>query len=291
MSDRQHAGPGGAGEAPGLDGTVPPRRPATVVPALVRSTHPGPALAVVVLSLLLGVAAGLETGRLLLVGLAVLAGQLSVGWSNDLIDEARDRAVGRTDKPLAAGQVSTATVRIACGSALVATLVLSLACGLVAGTVHLLCVASAWSYNAGVKSTVWSWAPYAASFGGLVVFVSLAGEPARLPPWWAPVAAALLGVGAHLLNVLPDLDEDQATGVRGLPHRIGARLLPAVATSVLVLASVVVVWGAGVTQASVAALVLVGLLGVVALVGRGRLPFLAAVGIALTDVVLLVTAG
>ncbi|MDF3045411.1 MAG: hypothetical protein K0R30_1639, partial [Ornithinibacter sp.] len=70
------------------------------------------------------------------------------------------------------------------------------------------------------------------------------------------------------------------------------RLLPAVATSVLVLASVVVAAGTGISRASsVAALVLVGLLGVVALVGRGRLPFLGAVGIALTDVVLLVTAG
>jgi 4-hydroxybenzoate polyprenyltransferase len=292
MSERQHAGAGDAGRGRGADDEVARRRPATVVPALVRAAHPGPALAVVVLSLLLGVAAGLAADRLLLVGLAVLTGQLSVGWSNDLIDEARDRAVGRTDKPLAAGQVSTATVRVACGSALVATLVLSLACGLVAGTVHLLCVASAWAYNAGVKSTVWSWAPYAASFGGLVVFVSLAAEPAELPPWWAPVAAALLGVGAHLLNALPDLDEDRATGVRGLPHRIGARLLPAVATSVLVLASVVVAAGTGISRASsVAALVLVGLLGVVALVGRGRLPFVAAVGIALTDVVLLVTAG
>ena len=73
---------------------------------LVRAAHPGPALTVVVLSLLLAVAADLSPGRVLLVGLAVLAGQLSVGWSNDLIDQERDRAVGRTDKPLAAGEVT-----------------------------------------------------------------------------------------------------------------------------------------------------------------------------------------
>ena len=52
-----------------------------------------------------------------------------------------------------------------------------------------------------------------------------------------PVAGALLGVGAHLVNALPDLADDEATGVRGLPHRLGPRWTPPVATAVLVLAS------------------------------------------------------
>ena len=267
-----------------------PRGARGTIRPLVRAAHAGPAFAVVVLTLLLGVAADLDAGRLVLVGLAVLTGQLSVGWSNDLIDEARDRAVGRTDKPLVAGEVTRATVRLACTVAVVTTVVLSLACGLWAGVVHLFCVASAWAYNARLKSTVWSWAPYAASFGGLVVFVSLAGRPPELPPSWVPLAAALLGVGAHLLNVMPDLAQDEATGVRGLPHRLGPRLLPAVATSVLVLASAVVVVGTGMTRGSVAVLVLVGILAGATVVGRGRVPFLAAIGIALADVVLLVTA-
>ncbi len=259
--------------------------------ALLRATHPGPALAVVALSVLLGVAAGLPADRLVLVALAVLTGQLSVGWSNDLLDEARDRAVGRTDKPLAAGEVRARTVRTACAVSVLATVVLSLACGVLAGTVHLLCVASAWAYNAGLKSTAWSWAPYAVSFGGLVVFVWLAAEPPALPPWWMPPAAALIGVGAHLLNALPDLAEDERTGVHGLPHRLGARRLPAVAATVLVTASVVVALGAGIARiSSVVALVAVALLAVVAVVRPGRVPFVAAVGIALVDVVLLVTA-
>lgn len=257
--------------------------------ALLRAAHAGPALAVVVLAVLLGVAADLSPGRVLLVGLAVLAGQLSVGWSNDLLDEARDRAVGRPDKPLAAGAVGTRAVRRACAAAVVATVVLSLACGWWAGVVHLLCVASAWAYNLGLKATAWSWAPYAFSFGGLVVFVALAASPPALPPWWMPVAGALLGVGAHLLNVLPDLADDAATGVRGLPHRIGARWLPLVSTVVLAAGSVVVALGAGLGATStVVALVLVAVLAALVLAGRGRLPFLAAVGIALVDVVLLV---
>ena len=262
------------------------------MPALLRAAHAGPALAVVVLSVLLGVAADLDVRRLVLVGLAVLAGQLSVGWSNDLLDEARDRAVARTDKPLAAGEVSTTTVRAACTAAVLATVALSLACGVAAGLVHLLCVTSAWVYNAGLKATAWSWLPYAVSFGGLTVFVHLAGQPSLLPPWWVPVAAALLGVGAHLLNVLPDIADDEANGIRGLPHRIGTRLLPASAVAVLVAATLVVVVGAGVNRpGSLIALSAVGVLGAVALTGRGRWPFLTAIGIALTDVALLVAAG
>jgi 4-hydroxybenzoate polyprenyltransferase len=261
------------------------------VPALLRAAHGGPALAVVVLAVLLAVADDLSPERVALVGLAVLAGQLSVGWSNDLIDEARDRAVVRPDKPLATGEVSTATVRIACALAVLAVVPLSLACGRAAGIVHLLTVASAWAYNLGLKATAWSWLPYAFSFGGLVVFVALAGEPPELPPWWTPVAGALLGVGAHLVNALPDLADDEATGIRGLPHRIGARRLPVVATAVLCTGSLVVAVGTGLARVgSVAVLAAVGALAVVAVTGRGRAPFLAAIGIALLDVVLLVTA-
>jgi len=262
------------------------------VSGLLRAAHPGPTLAVVVLAVLLAVSDGLPAGRVALVAAAVLAGQLSIGWSNDLIDERRDRAVGRADKPLAAGEVPTGVVRACCALAVVAVVPLSLACGWAAGVVHLVSVGAGWLYNAGLKSTAWSWAPYAVAFGGLVVFVSLAASPAALPPWWMPVAGALLGVGAHLLNVLPDLGDDAATGVRGLPHRLGARLLPVVATAVLVAGSLVVVLGAHLGGAwSLAGLVVVAALAALALTRSGRAPFLAAIGIALTDVVLLLAAG
>ena len=104
-----------------------------------------------------------------LVVAAVLTGQLSIGWSNDLIDLARDRAVGREDKPLVDGRVSERTVRVACALAVVATVPLSLACGWLAGPVHLVCVAAGWAYNLGAKATPWSWLPYAVAFGGLPV--------------------------------------------------------------------------------------------------------------------------
>ena len=65
--------------------------------------------------------------------------------------------------------------------------------------------------------------PYVVCFGLLPVFVVLGCPGTPAPPWWLPVAGGLLGAGAHFANVLPDLDDDAATGVRGLPHRLGAR--------------------------------------------------------------------
>jgi 4-hydroxybenzoate polyprenyltransferase len=254
---------------------------------LVAASHPGPALAVTVLAGLLALAQGLSpaTGALLVA--AVLAGQLTVGWSNDLVDRARDRAAGRTDKPLADDGAPVAVVRTACALAVVACTGLSLALGTAAGLVHLACVASAWAYNLGLKATVWSWLPYAVSFGGLTAVVTLADG--QVPPWWWPVGAALLGVAAHLLNVLPDLADDAATGVRGLPHRLGARRIAPVAAVVLTAASAVVLVGAAPPLAVTvtAALVVLGL-GAVVVAGRGRAPFAAAVAVALVDALLLV---
>jgi 4-hydroxybenzoate polyprenyltransferase len=265
-------------------------RPApSVVRTLVAASHPGPALAVTVLAGLLALAQGLPPATSALLVAAVLAGQLTVGWSNDLVDRTRDRAAGRTDKPLAVDDAPVAVVRAACALAVLACVGLSLALGTAAGLVHLACVASAWAYNLGLKATVWSWLPYAVSFGGLTAVVTLADGQA--PPWWWPLGAALLGVGAHLLNVLPDLADDAATGVRGLPHRLGPRRIAPVAAVVLVAASAVVLLGAAPPLAvTVGAAVVVLGLGTVVVAGRGRAPFVAAVGVALVDALLLVVA-
>lgn len=262
---------------------------ASALRGLVVAAHAGPTVAVTALFALLGIAQGLDPGRWVLVVGAVLTGQLTIGWSNDLLDRGRDIATGRHDKPLATGEVSVAAVRTACAVALAACVVLSLACGLLAGLVHLGCVAAGWAYNLGLKAGVWSWLPYATTFGGLTAFVALADGVA--PPWWWPAGAALLGVGAHLLNVLPDLDDDAATGVHGLPHRLGPRRIAPVAAAVLVTATAVVVGGAA-PPLPVGLVALVAVLALAALVvrGSGRLPFLAAILIALVDATLLVVA-
>ncbi len=257
--------------------------------ALLRAAHIGPTLAVTAITVALAVKADLTPGRALLVVAAVFTGQLSIGWSNDLIDLSRDVQSGRVEKPLTTGAVDVRLVTLACRAAVVATAVLSLAVGWVPGLVHLVLVASGWAYNLGLKSTIWSWLPYAVAFGSLPVFVSLAQPSGALPDWWAPVAGALLGVGAHFVNVVPDLADDAATGVRGLPHRLGARGSVLVATALLVLASVALTVVAPPSRGPLTwvTLAVVLALAVVSLTSAGRTPFRAAVAIALLDVVAL----
>lgn len=189
---------------------------------LLRACHPLPSAVVTALVGALAVAWGRGPAGVLLVVLAVLSGQLAVGWCNDAVDADRDRLAGRSDKPVATGAVSRRATASAATAAGLACVPLSLASGLLAGTVHLAGVLGALAYDLGVKATAWSWLPYAIGFAALPSFVvlGLPGTPA--PAWWLIGAGALLGVGVHGANVLPDLGDDAATGVRGLPHRLGA---------------------------------------------------------------------
>jgi 4-hydroxybenzoate polyprenyltransferase len=196
-------------------------------------------VAVTLATTALAVAAGHGVGGILLVGAAILTGQLSIGWLNDLLDVSRDEAAHRVDKPLARGEVPAQVVRRAVLLAALACVPLSLALGVAAGAVHLVAVASAWAYDLGLKATVLSWAPYAVSFGLLPAIVTLALPGAPLPPGWAIGSAALLGVGAHFLNVVPDIEEDLRAGVRGLPQRLGGTASRVVGAALLAAACTV----------------------------------------------------
>ena len=259
--------------------------------ALLLASHPAPCAAVTLLTALLAAGVGHTFLRGLLVTAAVGTGQLTIGWSNDLIDAARDRETGRQDKPVAKGLVSAKLVGRATAVALVACVVLSLACGLRSGSVHLLLgVSSGWAYNLVLKRTVWSAVPYALAFGSLPAVVTLALPEPHLPAWWTLAVGALLGVGAHLLNALPDLADDARTGIHGLPHRLGAGRVRVLAPLVLLAASALAAIGPGRADSPGpwVALGLCGALAALAVAGRGRLPFLAAIAIALVDVVSLV---
>src|SRR5450759_1688986 len=78
---------------------------------LARACHLGPTLAVTALVTTVAVGAGAGGRVSALIGAAVLAGQLSVGWSNDWIDAERDLSFGRRDKRTVAGSVTTHAVR------------------------------------------------------------------------------------------------------------------------------------------------------------------------------------
>jgi len=221
---------------------MPRTQPSTAV-ALALSTHPGPGLAVSVVTALLGLGVGLEPWRIALLALAMLAGQCSVGLSNDWIDAARDTAVGRADKPVARGWVSAEAVRTAAFATAALALVLTIPLGGVALAVHTLFIASAWAYNLGLKKTVFSVVPYIVSFGSLPLLATTALPQPSTAPWWGLGAGALLGVSAHIANVLPDLADDAATGVRGMPHRLGRRASGLLIAGSLAAASALIAFG------------------------------------------------
>ena len=200
---------------------VPPG-PWQRVRAMALATHLGPTVAVTTVATLLALAAGVTGWRVGLVGLAVLAGQASIGWSNDWLDADRDRAVARADKPVVQGALSPTGLRSAALVAVVVAVALSLALGVVPGLLLLGVVAGGWAYNAGLKRTAASLLPYLVAFGSLPAGVVAAAPGTPAAPWWLVGAGAALGGAAHLANVAPDLEDDLATGVRGLPHRLGA---------------------------------------------------------------------
>jgi 4-hydroxybenzoate polyprenyltransferase len=213
--------------------------------ALARATHPGPTISVTIVALVLGVTVDLSFLHLVILGFVVLSGQISIGLSNDWLDAQRDRTVGRTDKPVAAGLVRLETVRAGAVAAAVASVASSIILGPWVTIVNAVFIASAWSYNLGLKSTAYSVAPYILSFGLLPLIATLSRADSAQAAWWAMGMGALLGVAAHFANVLPDLDDDRRTGIRGLPHRLGRMPSGIVLGLALVAASGLAVYGLG----------------------------------------------
>ncbi|WP_193510125.1 UbiA family prenyltransferase [Cryobacterium sp. BB736] len=207
-----------------------------VTAALFRASHPGPSLAVAVITALIGVGVGLEPWRVVVLTVAVLLGQFSVGLSNDWLDAERDRLTGRRDKPIASGEVAARTAIVVSLVSLVLAILLTLPLGPAAVVAHLVFISAGWTYNLWLKGTLASVVPYTVGFGSLPLIATLSLAEPRLAHAWAIVAAALLGSGAHFANALPDFDADAATGIRGLPHAIGRRG-SAIAVSVLLVAS------------------------------------------------------
>ena len=263
--------------------------------ALIITSHPGPSVAITVLTTILAAQAAPHGIGPVLTAPALLAGQLSVGWSNDACDAPRDAAAGRTDKPLARGDISARAVWTAACAAAAAGLALALVISPLTGALFVLVTAAGWAYNLGLKSTLWSGAMYLIGFGPLPAYAAstLPGHP--VPRWPVTFAAALLGLGAHFANVLPDLAADRATGVGGLPQRVAARwgqaAVRATALVLLLAASVLLLLGATRLWVAVPGLIAALLLAVLSARGTGRVPFYAAIGIAVVDIVLFVASG
>jgi 4-hydroxybenzoate polyprenyltransferase len=202
----------------------------------------------------MAVAAGIHA-RSALLAIAVLCGQLSVGWSNDAIDAPLDTHAGRRDKPIATGVISRRTVAWCAAVALVLDVPLSLALGWRAGVAHLAAVALAWSYNLGLKRTIVSVVPYAVAFALLPVVVAAMLPGAPGPRVTLIVAGGACGIAAHFANTVGDASEDAVTGVRGLPQRVGPPGSTVIAGGFVALAVVLILIAAGANALTVGAAV------------------------------------
>ena len=214
------------------------------------------------------VSSGLGAARSALLAVAVLLGQASVGWSNDWIDAPIDLARSRADKPIALGLVTRQSVGVGAVVALTLCVPASLALGWRAGLAHLVAVSAAWAYNLGLKRSLASPLSYLIAFGLVPVVVAAALPGHRAPPAGLVAASSLLGVSAHLTNAVKDLNDDAATGIRGLPQRLGLRRAAALSTVVLVMAVLLFLATPDRTEPATVALGTVSILLSLAALGR-----------------------
>lgn len=233
--------------------------------AIVGAAHAGPTVVVTLVTVVLGSASGLEPWRIATLGAMTVANQLSIGWSNDAIDAARDREAKRIDKPIVRGDVDARLIMTLAMVAAVTAVAISLVLGPALASVHLLALASGWLYNAGLKRGAAATLCYVVGFGLIPLMVTLARADPTLAAWWAIAMGGMLGLAAHFANVLPDLDADRRHGIRSLPHRLGARRAGVVALAALVTAALLGVVAPGYTSP----MTIVGAAATLALAGAG----------------------
>ena len=229
--------------------------------ALARACHPLPTVAVTSVVTACGWSVGWRwpvVGGLLL---AVLLGQLSVGWSNDAVDADDDRRAGRTEKPTVAGTVTTRTLGVGAGVALAASAAQSWhVAGWTGGSFHVTAVLLAWAYNLWLSRTVWSWLPYALAFGCVPPFLTF-GLDGSTPPWWLVAVFSIIGVSAHLANALRDVASDRAAGLGGAVVRWGPLTSARVCWALLGLGTLILAVEAAHQSLLLLVLVLAGLVG------------------------------
>jgi 4-hydroxybenzoate polyprenyltransferase len=191
-------------------------------------THPVPsALSVVAVALVSVLAASasrrpLDGWLLAQVLVGVACAQIAIGTLNDYRDRELD-AASKPSKPLVRGLITPrmALIQVIVASALVLLLFAPL--GPLAFVLGVLIEALGVAYDLWFKGTLVSGLLYALYFPLIPLLAwAVFGRYQPFLPWILPVGA-LLGVAMNVANSLPDLEEDLAAGVRGLPHLLGLR--------------------------------------------------------------------
>jgi 4-hydroxybenzoate polyprenyltransferase len=206
-----------------------------------RAAHFGPTVIVTTASFLLSLSQYSIIDSLR-VTIAIFAGQLVVGWSNDFIDAPLDIAAQRTKKPIVSKEINPEQLKKSILVALLAALLLSLfsPLGLTGTLIHFLGILSATFYNLKLKSTIISPLPYIVSFGALPWAIYL--PAGNQPPLWLFIDFMLIAVAFHFFNVLKDFQWDINQGVLGLPQRLGRNASLVISISLVISAIFVLIY-------------------------------------------------
>ena len=206
-----------------------------------RAAHFGPTVIVTTASFLLSLSQYSIIDSLR-VAIAIFAGQLVVGWSNDFIDAPLDIAAQRTKKPIVSKEINPEQLKKSILVALFVALILSLfsPLGLTGTLIHFLGILSATFYNLKLKSTILSPIPYIVSFGALPWAIYL--PAGNHPPLWLYLDFMLIAVAFHFFNVLKDFQWDINQGVLGLPQRLGRNASLVISISLVISAILVLIF-------------------------------------------------
>jgi 4-hydroxybenzoate polyprenyltransferase len=93
--------------------------------------------------------------------------------------------------------------------------------GIKGGLVYMLGIACGVAYNFYFKFSALSPLPYAIAFAALPSSIAISKE--ITPPQWMLLGGAIFGMAAHFINVIKDMEQDQHSGIRGLPQRLGTK--------------------------------------------------------------------
>lgn len=199
---------------------------------LKQACHFGPTVIVTTIAFVFGTYYWWE-GPAFIIAFTVALGQLVVGWSNDLYDYKDDLAHGRTKKPLVSGLITpqylTKWLRFMVPFSFIANLLGPL--GVKGGLVYMFGIAWGVAYNFYFKFSVFSPLPYAIAFAALPS--SIAISKGITPPLWMLLGGSIFGMAAHFINVIKDMEEDQVSGIQGLPQRLGTKRSVIVAITLL----------------------------------------------------------
>jgi 4-hydroxybenzoate polyprenyltransferase len=201
---------------------------------LLKAAHFGPTLIVTAISFAFATHYWWE-GPAYVIAFGVFTGQLVVGWSNDLYDFDDDLKHQRTKKPLVSGLITKQYLqkwlRFMLPFSFIANLLGPL--GIKGGSVYMLGIACGVAYNFYFKFNFLSPLPYAIAFAALPSSVAISKD--INPPLWMLSGGALFGMAAHFINVLKDMDQDQASGIKGLPQQLGKTKSIAAAAALIAL--------------------------------------------------------